>query len=136
VSIVLIPTALQIIKTNEYICKQGGNPYSCIDPGKVESVLHTAFYPGAYPFQLGGIAKLAKAICFYLVKGHAFMDGNKRTGALTAITFLNVNGWDLQYPVDDLTQGNAFADIIEGCAASSVTKEQLMEWFDSHKVRN
>lgn len=132
---ILIPTAAQVIETNKYLCQQGGNPHHCFDPGKVESALHTAFYPGAYPFQLGGVAKLAGALCFYLVKSHAFMDGNKRTGALVAITFLNLNGWDLQYPIDESTGINALAEVIEACAASSITKEQLMDWFDSHKVK-
>ena len=133
-SSILIPTVAQVIETNKYLCKQGGNPHHCFDSGKVQSALFTAFYPGAHPFQLGGIAKLAGALCFYLVKSHAFMDGNKRTGALVAITFLNVNGWDLQYSIDESAGSNALAEVIESCAASSITKEHLMEWFDVHKV--
>ena len=128
-----IPTVTQVLETNKYLCKQGGNPHHCFDVGKIESVLHTAFYPGSYPFQLGGIAKLAGALCFYLVKSHAFMDGNKRTGALVAITFLSLNGWDLEYPLDEKKNLNALAEIIESCAAGHVTKEQLMDWFDDHK---
>ena len=29
------------------------------------SVLHSAFYPGTYPFTVGGIAKTAGTLCFY-----------------------------------------------------------------------
>lgn len=134
-SLILVPTTEQVIATNKYLCQQGGNPHLCLDRGKVESALHTAFYPGSYPFQMGGIAKLAGALCFYLVKCHAFMDGNKRTGALVAITFLNLNGWDLQYPVDEDKNLNALAEAIESCAAGNFTKDQLIDWFDNHKIK-
>lgn len=62
------------------------------------------------------------------------MDGNKRTGALVAITFLNQHGLELQYPLDEDRGINALADVIENCAAGSVSKDELIEWFDRHKV--
>ncbi len=112
----------------------GGNPHHCNDPGKIESAISTAFYPGTYPFALGGIAKVAAALCFYLVKAHAFLDGNKRTGALVAITFLNQHGMDLQYPLDENKDINGLAEIIEKCAASQLDRDGLITWFEAHKT--
>lgn len=132
--VIFLPTSEAILTLNKYICKQGGNTHHCYDLGKVESAISTAFYPGKYPFAHGGIAKIAGALCFYLVKNHAFMDGNKRTGALTAITFLNQHGLDLRYPLNEKKDINALADVIERCAASKVDKDRLMKWFDRHKV--
>jgi death on curing protein len=132
---ILIPTAEQIVFANKYICEQDCNAHHCYGVGKIESAIHTAFYPGTYPFAAGGLARVAGALCFYLVRSHAFMDGNKRVGALSAIAFLNENGWDLQYPIDDTNRYDALAEIIEACAAGKVTKEQLMDWFDNHKAR-
>jgi death on curing protein len=129
------PTAQQIIDANKYICMQGRNPHHCYDPGKIESSIHTAFYPGSYPFAAGGLARIAGALCFYLVKNHAFMDGNKRTAALAAIVFLNNNGLDLKYAQKEANGRTALANIIEDCAAGKITKDQLMNWFDSHKVK-
>jgi len=62
------------------------------------------------------------------------MDGNKRTGTLAALAFLNQQGLDLQYPLDEKRDVNALAEVIEACAAGSVNKDQLIEWFDRHKV--
>lgn len=62
------------------------------------------------------------------------MDGNKRVGALVAIAFLNENDWDLEYPIDSNTDFNGLAKVIEECAAGNFSKDELMEWFDSHKV--
>jgi hypothetical protein len=43
------------LKNNRYRLA-GGNPVHCYGIGKVESALHSAFFPGAAPFQHGGIA--------------------------------------------------------------------------------
>jgi len=120
---------------NKYLCEQGANSHHCYGIGKVESAIHSAFYPGSYPFASGGLARVAAALCFYLIKSHAFMDGNKRVGALAAITFLNINGWELEYPIDESKNYDALAEVIEKCASSELTKEELMEWFDLHKVQ-
>ena len=99
--------------------------------GKIESALHTAFYPGSFPYEAGGVAKLAGALCFYLVA-----DGNKRTGTIAGITFIKLNGWDLKYPLKPKKNINDLAKIIDQAAASEITKDQLIEWFESHKVKD
>lgn len=132
--IIFHPTAESIIALNKFICEQGGNPHGCRDYGQVESAVSSAFYPGSYPFAHGGLVRVAGALCFYLVKNHAFIDGNKRTGALASITFLNQHGMDLQYPIDEKKDINGLAEIIERCAAGSATRDQLMHWFEVHKV--
>lgn len=131
---VYIPTTEQVISTNKYLCEQQGNPFSVLERGKIESALHSAFYPGSYPFSAGGMAKIAGPLSFYLVKAHAFMDGNKRTGALAAIIFMEENGWTLSYPEKEDNGKTGLANIIESCAASVVGKDEVMDWFDLHKV--
>ena len=131
---IFVPTAEAIVAMNKYICEQGGNPHHCNSIGKVESAIHSAFYPGSYPFAHGGIPRIAGALCFYLLKSHAFTDGNKRTGALAAITFLNQHGLDLQYPIDIENDVDGLAEIVDACAASRIDRDQLMEWFDLHKA--
>ncbi len=92
--LVVHPTLESVIEVNQIVCSEGGNPHKCLNTGKIESAISSAFYPGSYPFSHGGLVKVAGALCFYLVKAHAFLDGNKRTGALVAITFLNIHGMD------------------------------------------
>ena len=132
--LILVPTPEAVLAVNKFICEQGGNPHHCNDIGKIESAISTAFYPGIYPFAHGGLSRVAGALCFYLVMSHAFTDGNKRTGALVAITFLNQHGLDLQYPLDEEKNINGLAEIIENCAAGSVSRDELMNWFESHKI--
>ena len=51
-----------------------------------------------------------------------------------AITFLNQHGLDLSYPLNAEENINGLADIIEKCAASEVTIDQLQDWFEIHKT--
>jgi death-on-curing protein len=127
-------TADAVVQINKLVCDDGGNRHQCYDVGKVESALHSAFYPENYPFQHGGVARLAGALCYYLTQAHAFFDGNKRTALLSALTFLDLNGLDLTYPTDDSGK-TAAAALIERCASGGVTKDEMMEWFDQHKTR-
>lgn len=132
--LIVQPTLEAVTEANKIVCEADGNPHQCLDSRKIESAIASAFYPGSYPFAYGGLAKVAGALCFYLVKAHAFLDGNKRTGALTAITFLNMHGLDLEYPTNIEKNINGLAERIEACAASTVSQNQLKDWFESHKV--
>jgi death on curing protein len=124
--------AEQIIAINKKICLAFGNPHHCFETGKIESALNSAYYPGLPPFQYGGIPKIAAVMSFFLVKTHAFVDGNKRTGALASTIFMDLNGYSLRY----VETPDAFFDIINGCAAGHISKEEIMEWYDIHKVKS
>ena len=50
------------------------------------------------------IHEMAAAYLFHLVKDHPFIDGNKRVGAVTALVFLELNGFDFDAPEDDFTE--------------------------------
>jgi death on curing protein len=47
---------------------------------------------------------MAAAYLFHLVKNHPFVDGNIRIGAVTALIFLYLNGFDFDAPEDDLAE--------------------------------
>lgn len=129
-----IPTVEHVIKTNRFVCQENNQQSVLLDKGKIESALSTAFYPGSEPFQNGGIAKIAGALCFYLTKAHSFLDGNKRTASLTAILFMNANGLDLLYPENGDDEFSELARIINKVTASEISKEELIEWFEIHKI--
>lgn len=132
---IIIPSVESIIRTNKFCSEMNGQVSVLLNRGKIESALHTAFYPGSGPFQNGGIAKLAGALCFYLTKAHAFQDGNKRTATYAAVIFMQSNGRDLQFADNNEEEFSDLAKIILKATASEITKEELMEWFENHKVR-
>lgn len=122
-----------VLTINREICASVKQQSVCMNQGKIESALGAAFYPGDYPFHYGGIAKVAGALCYFLIKAHAFMDGNKRTAAMAATLLLDLNGYELVYPLKIKTGVTAFTDVVEKAASSHLTKDHLIEWFDQHK---
>jgi death-on-curing protein len=77
------------------------------DPGLVDSALASA--KNAFWYGRGDIFEIAAAYAFHIAEAQAFTDGNKRTGAASALVFLLRNGVDA--PVDDGTIYNALMDI-------------------------
>lgn len=55
-------------------------------------------------FLHSSIYEMAAAYLFHIVQNHPFVDGNKRTGAVAALVFLILNGYDFDAPEDDLAQ--------------------------------
>lgn len=56
--------------------------------------------------------EMAAAYLFHLVQNHPFLDGNKRTGAMAAFTFLTLNGWTLTAP--DMDFERIVLDVVRG----------------------
>ena len=77
------------------------------NPGLVESALGAA--QNAYWYGQGGLFDIAAAYAFHIAESQAFNDGNKRTGAASAITFLALNG--IRVPKDDGSVYKALIDI-------------------------
>lgn len=92
----------------ELICG-GGCPINKKGPqaGQAEGLLESA--PNA-PFQTFAEADLylpfqqkAARLCYSLVKNYPFVDGNKRSGAHAMLVFLEVNGIELWYTQQELS---------------------------------
>lgn len=62
------------------------------DRGLLESAVAQAQMSFGGEYVHRGLFAMAAAYLFHIVSNHAFVDGNKRTGLLSAITFLQLNG--------------------------------------------
>jgi death-on-curing protein len=51
---------------------------------------------------------MAAAYLFHPAKNHPFVDGNKRTGAVAALVFLELNGYDFDCPEDNFAEADPF----------------------------
>ena len=75
-----------------------------------------------YPSKLEKIAPIG----FGLASNHAFIDGNKRIGAMTVQLLLKWNGYNLR-----LKQGE-LSDIFIAIAAGEKKYEDLLLWIKEH----
>ena len=71
-------------------------------PDSLKWVLDAIQYPLFGIENYPTIAEKAAALAWIIIKGHVFFDGNKRTGISTLITFLLVNGYQLDASADEL----------------------------------
>lgn len=66
----------------------------------------------------------AAAYLFHIVCNHAFFDGNKRTGAVSALTFLGLNGCD-----ESAYNQDAFEDLVCFVAQGRAGKTEISKFL-------
>lgn len=107
--------------------RYGGDP-GVRDFGLLESAIAQpqATFGGeflhAYPFAM------AAAYMFHIVQNHPFVDGNKRSGAVAALVFLELNGVQIDAP-----EGSVY-ELTIAVAKGLVGKREIAEFFRSHAV--
>jgi death on curing protein len=69
------------------------------------------------------IFEMAAAYLFHIAKYHPFIDGNKRTAAISAFTFLDMNGVELTASDED------YERVVLAAATSKLGKEAIAEFF-------
>jgi death-on-curing protein len=65
------------------------------------------------------IYEMAAGYLFHIVKNHPFIDGNKRVGAVAALVFLALNGYDFTMPQEK------FADFVLLVAKGELAKADV-----------
>lgn len=89
-----------------------GGENGVLDVGLIES----AFYAPQNTFHYDeedDLLVLAVELGIAIARNHGFIDGNKRTGIVAMLAFLNKNGFDLEMR-NDQTLGRLFERVIEG----------------------
>ena|ERR1700733_4335649 len=66
----------------------------------------------------------AAAYLFHIVCNHPFIDGNKRSGTVSALTFLEVNNIALQFDSSELEE------LVVKTAQSKAKKEEIAHFFE------
>jgi death-on-curing protein len=74
-------------------------------------------------------AALAAACAYRIARNHPFVDGNKRTAFVTAVTFLLRNGFDI-----DATEPDAALTFV-ALAGGKLTEEALTAWFHRSRLK-
>src|SRR5258708_35197655 len=100
-----------------------GGTHGIRDRAGLESALATpqATFDGEYLHAT--IPAMAAAYLFHICQNHPFLDGNKRTGANAAATFLLANDWHLTLDEE------ALATLVLGVASGVIDKAKLTQRF-------
>lgn len=108
---------------DEQIAEHGGLSGIC-DAALVESALARPLNLAAYGEP--DAADLAAAYAFGLARNHPFADGNKRSAAVVALTFLLLNGIEFEITEAELVV------MILALAAGDLTEDEVARWFRDH----
>jgi len=92
------------------------------DEGLLESALARPENIQAYEPE-ADLFRLAVAYCAGIVRNHPFIDGNKRTGILSASVFLALNGIDVEF------EEASIVAMVVGLAAGEVDEETFADWL-------
>ena len=121
-------TKEKVLLLHQLIAQETGGEVGLRDQGLLESALESAFatFDGRDLF-LTKEEKAAK-LGYALVSNHAFVDGNKRIGVYVMLTFLEMNGIQMEYANDDLVRVGL------SVAAGSMKYERLLAWIVEHEA--
>ena len=94
-----------------------------------EHLLESAIHQPQQTYHLGGgdLYEIAAAYAYHIVADHPYWDGNKRTGALAAIEFLEANGVDTR----PLPERQTYESLIQ-VAEHQMDRFELAAFFRSH----
>ncbi len=119
-------TLAEVVELHRRLLQVTGGAPGIRDLGALEAAIAQpkATFDGVdlYPT----LAEKATALCFSLIQGHPFWDGNKRVGYAAMETCLVLNGAEVDAPVDDQER------LILDLAAGRIGRRQLTDWLRQH----
>jgi len=123
-------TIEEIKKLHKALIEKFGGLYGIRDEKLLDSAINMpkATFSDVYLHE--DIYLMAAAYVYHIVKNHPFIDGNKRTGITTAITFLFMNDMGLNISNTELYE------LTIKIATSKTTKEEVAQVFREKTFHN
>lgn len=120
-------TKEQVLMLHERLIDATGGSKGIRNEGMLESALSNPFQSFDGEELYPSIQAKAAQLCYGLVKNHAMVDGNKRLGTHIMLVFLSLNGYELAYSQQELS------DTILALASGKIGMEELRQWIISHQ---
>lgn len=118
----------KVLLLHQLITQETGGSNEIRDLNLLDSALESVYatFDGVelYPTKEEKGARLG----FTLISNHAFVDGNKRIGMYVMLTFLAVNGIELECTNDDVIEVGL------GVASGKMEYDELLKWVVEHRV--
>ena len=118
----------QLLKMHSDLLAQTGGLDGLRDERLLESALAAPFQTYDAQELFRSIQEKAARLAYGLIQNHPFIDGNKRIGTHAMLVLLALNGIELIYTQDELS------DIILKIAASTASYEDLLAWILKHET--
>lgn len=113
----------EILSLHEDQIKRYGGSGGVRDLGLLQSAMGTAAATFGGVFLHATVFEMAAAYLYSICRNHPFVDGNKRTAVAAALTFLEMNGIEVEAEEDE------FYDLVIGVAEGRVSKAEVAVFF-------
>lgn len=117
----------QVLMLHEQLIEATGGSAGIRDEGMLDSALSNPFQSFGGEELYPSIQAKAAQLCFGLVKNHSMVDGNKRLGTHVMLVFLALNGYELSYSQQELS------DTILALASGKIGAEDILQWIIKHQ---
>ena len=121
-------TKEQIIMLHNELIRETGGSGGLRDEGLLDSALNAPFQGFGDVDSFPSLQQKGARLGYGLICNHAFVDGNKRIGAHAMLLFLSLNGIELDYTQNELS------DMILDVAAGNLRFEDMVKWIIKHQV--
>ena len=121
-------TKEQILMLHNELIRETGGSGGLRDEGLLDSALNAPFQGFGYVDSFPSLQQKGARLGYGLICNHAFVDGNKRIGAHAMLLFLSLNGIELEYTQNELS------DMILDVAAGNLRFEDMVKWIIKHQV--
>ena len=96
-------TFAEIIEIHDYQISRFGGAAGVRDIELLKSAIGMPSATFGGEFLHPSVIEMAAAYLYHLVENHPFVDGNKRGGAMAALIFLDMNGFEFDASDEDFT---------------------------------
>ena len=117
----------KILEMHHELIQRFGGADGISDETLLDSALAAPFQSFSGQELYPTVQEKAARLGYGLIKNHAMVDGNKRLGAHVMMTFLAVNGIEMEYSQEEAIE------FFLGVAAGDKTLDQLLEWIIDHQ---
>lgn len=122
------PSLEEVLELHRRLLAQSGGSPGLRDLNALESALAQPSMTFDGEDLCPTIIEKAAVLGFSLIKGHPFIDGNKRIGHAAMEVFLVLNGWEIEASVDEQET------VILRLAAGEIDRSGFLEWISTHVV--
>jgi death-on-curing protein len=116
----------EVLELHRLLLERTGGLAGVRDLGLLESAVAQPLMSFGEQELYPTIVEKAAALGFSIIKNHPFNDGNKRVGHAALETFLVLNGYEVDAPVDEQER------VIMSVAAGEMGRDDFVDWLRTH----
>ena len=118
----------QVLMLHAELLRETGGAEGLRDEGLLDSALNAPFQSFGDTDVFPSLQQKGARLGYGLICNHAFVDGNKRIGTHVMLVFLALNGIELEYTQEGLS------DMVLGVASGELQFEDMVKWIIKHQV--